>query len=265
MGLGIHRHGDINNTNNVHPSPRSAIYPHLLPNDAPYQVREYNLRSAIFIPEPFKYGQDGKVPVLLVPGTGSFGGEAFEHNFAKLLKASSFGDPVWLNIPGKMCDDAIKNAEYVAYAINYVSIACNRKIAVVAWSQGNLSVQWSLKYWPSTRGQVNNFICLSADFHGTSNAWLVAPAKGVPCTPSVRQQRRRSNFITTLLSNGGDSAYVPTTSIYSITDEVVQPQFGKWASALIHDERGVGVTNCEVQAVACKKPAGLVYTHFTLM
>ncbi|KAE9369697.1 alpha/beta-hydrolase [Stipitochalara longipes BDJ] len=267
MVFGPHGHGhaDINNTKNIHPNPRTTIYPQVLTNDAPYQVREDDLRSAIFIPEGFQRGQDGKVPVLLIPGTGSLGGEAFEHNFAKLLKASNFGDPVWLNIPGKMCDDAVKSAEYVAYAINYVATVCSRKIAVLAWSQGNLSVQWSLKYWPSARGQVNNFICLSTDFRGTSNAWLIAPANGVPCAPSVRQQRRCSNFIASLLSNGGDSAYVPTTSIYSRTDELVQPQFGEWASALMHDERQVGVTNCEVQVVASKKPAGLVYTHFTLL
>jgi len=269
MVFGLHGHGhahlDINSTENINPNPRIAIYPQLLSNDAPYHLNENDLRSAIFIPGAFQHSHDGKVPVLLVPGTGSFGGEAFEHNFAKLLTASDFGDPLWLNIPGKMCDDAVKNAEYVAYAINYVSTTCNRKIAVVAWSQGNLSVQWSLKYWPSTRNSVGNFISLSADFHGTSSAWLMAFTDGVLCAPAVRQQRRNSNFIATLLSNGGDSAHVPTTSIYSRTDEVFQPQFGKWASALMHDARQVGATNCEVQVVACKKPAGLVYTHFTLM
>jgi len=227
---------DINSSKNSHPSPNIAIYPHRSPQDATYELQEDNLRSAIFIPADFKYGQ-GKVPVLLVPGTGSYGGEAFEHNFGKLLKASKFGDPVWLNIPGRMCDESVRNAEHVAYAINYLSIRCNTKIAVVAWSQGNLSVQWSLKYWPSTREQVNNFICLSADFRGTINAWGMAPFPGMPCTPSVWHQTRSSNFITTLMSNGGDSAYVPTTSIYSRTDEVVQPQFGRWASALMNDER----------------------------
>ncbi|KUJ22315.1 alpha/beta-hydrolase [Mollisia scopiformis] len=265
LGLHGHSHVDINSIKNSHPDPTTSIYPQLSPDDAPYQVQEVDMRSAIFIPEEFQYGRDGKVPVILVPGTGSFGGEAFRCNFAKLLKASNFGDPLWLNIPGMMCDDAAKNAEYVAYAINYISTTCSKKVAVIAWSQGNLCVQWSLKYWPSTRGQVSNFICLSADFRGTTNAWLMAPAAGVPCAPAVRQQRRRSKFITTLMSNGGDSAYVPTTSIYSRTDEVVQPQFGKWASALMYDERQVGVTNCEVQVAACKKPAGLYYTHFTLL
>lgn len=68
----------------------------------------------------------GRIPVLLVPGTGSYGGEAFEPNFAKLLTASSFGDPVWLNVPGRMNDISHRNAEYVAYAISYMSTMCAR-------------------------------------------------------------------------------------------------------------------------------------------
>ncbi|PVH82422.1 lipase [Cadophora sp. DSE1049] len=257
MVFGLTQSVDINSYKNVNPTPPNPIYPTLSSLDANYHVSEDVLRSALFIPSTFKHGKDGKVPVLLVPGTGSYGGEAFSHNFAKLLLASSFGDPVWLSVRGRMCDASVSNAEHVAYAINYLSAVCgNKRIAVVAWSQGNLSVQWSLKYFPSTREAVTNFICLSADFRGTVC---------MPCTPSVWHQTRSSNFITTLLSNDGDSAYVPTTSIYSRTDEIVQPQFGKWASALMHDIRGVGVTNCEVQVAAALKPAGTVYTHETLM
>jgi hypothetical protein len=59
---------------------------------------EKSLRSAIFIPADFKFGRDGKTPVTLIPSMGTYSGEAFEHKFAKLLKTSSFGDPVWLNI-----------------------------------------------------------------------------------------------------------------------------------------------------------------------
>ncbi len=146
MVLGIHLNGhlDINCAENINPDPKPPIYPQLAPNDSPYQLNEEALRSAISIPNFFQYGKNGRMPVLLVPGTGTYGGEAFQHNFANLLKNSTFGDPVWLNIPGRMCDDATKNAEYVAYAINYISVMCYRKIAVVGWSQGNLSVQWSL-------------------------------------------------------------------------------------------------------------------------
>jgi len=266
IGAGVRIAVDINSCQNSNPDPEVAIYPTFSARDAPYSIQETSLRSAIFIPATFRYGRDGKTPVILVPGTGSHGGEAYEYNFAKLLKASSFGDPVWLNIPGRMCDQSPKNAEHVAYAINYIATVCNKKVAVIAWSQGNLSTQWSLKYWPSTRDQVSNFICLSADFRGTINAWGMTPFQHTqPGTPAVWHQTRNSNFIATLRSNGGDSAYVPTTSIYSATDEVVQPQHGAAASALMKDERCVGVTNCEVQVAAAMKPAGLAYAHAGIM
>jgi hypothetical protein len=41
-------------------------------------------------------GRDGKTLVILVTGTGTYGGEVFVHDFADLLKPSSFGDPFHL-------------------------------------------------------------------------------------------------------------------------------------------------------------------------
>ncbi|RMZ86909.1 hypothetical protein DV736_g5858, partial [Chaetothyriales sp. CBS 134916] len=254
---------DISSHQNQNPDPDACIYPRLSDQDAPYSIQEALLRSVIFIPADFKFSQDGKTPVILVPGTGSYGGETYAQNYAKLLAASSFGDPVWLNVPGRMCDDTSKNAEYVAYTINYISTRCRKKVAVVGWSQGSLSIQWSLKYWPSTRDQVSNFIALSANFRGTAMARTLVPFKGTqPAAPAIWNQTLDSGFITALRSNGGDSAYVPTTSIYSAFDEVVQPQFGAGASALMKDERNVGVTNCQLLGTpALWKPAGQGYSH----
>jgi hypothetical protein len=133
-------------------------------------------------------------------------------------------------------------------------------VSVIAWSQGNLDTQWALKYWPSTRSKVSDFIAMSADFHGALAADIICPT-GAPCAPSFKQQEYNSNFITALRSNGGDSAYVPTTSVYSATDEVVQPQAGTNASAYILDARHVGVSNTEVQTVCPGQPAGGFVTH----
>jgi hypothetical protein len=123
-----------------------------------------------------------------------------------------------------------------------------------------------LKYWPSTRPQVSNFVGISPDFHGTIEAYLLclgAPELG--CTPAIIQQEYESLFVNTLRLNGGDSAYVPTTSIYSSTDEIVQPQSGTSASGYMNDERGEGVSNTDVQAVCPGQPAGGIVTHEGLL
>lgn len=149
--------------------------------------------------------------------------------------------------------------------MNYISgISANRNVSVISWSQGGLNTQWALKYWPSTRQVASNFIAISPDYKGTVEAFIACP--GFPlnllaCVPSVIQQESKSDFVTTLRSDGGDSAYVPTTTVYSATDEVVEPQSGTIASAFLNDARGVGVTNNQVQ-VSCKgDAAGGVYTH----
>lgn len=159
--------------------------------------------------------------------------------------------------------DAQENAEYVAYAVNYLSsISDNHNVSIVSWSQGGLDVQWALKYWPSIRKHVSNFIPISPDFHGTKIAYTICPKyPRIGCSPSVLQQKYDSLFIKTLRGDGGDSGYVPTTSIYSGFDEVVEPQSGKNASAVLKDIRNVGVGNFELQKVCPNATAGRFYTH----
>lgn len=119
-------------------SPSGTIFPKKASSDAPYSFPELILRGAIHIPSSFTYGQ--KPPIILVPGTGTTGGVAYGGNFRKLFKNVPFADPVWLNIPGFLLNDAQENAEFVAYAINYISgISGNKNVNVMAWSQGNLN------------------------------------------------------------------------------------------------------------------------------
>ncbi|KAJ0296424.1 hypothetical protein COL5a_009028 [Colletotrichum fioriniae] len=253
---------DMNSIKNDNPDSKTKIYPKRSEKDAPYSRSERDLKASIYIPKTFS-ASSNKQPVILVPGTAAMAGTTYRANLGPLLAKSDFADPLWVNIPDASLDDAQENSEYVAYAINYVQDMTGKKPAVVAWSQGNLNVQWALKYWPSTRDSVTDLVSMSPDFHGTKEAFAACktPAAIIGCTPSVYQQMYDSKFVQTLRANGGDSAYVPTTSLFSATDEVVQPQSGPIASAILKDGNGVEVSNIEVQKACPATPAGGEVTH----
>lgn len=261
--------GGINNDNNTNPQPSTTIYPKKLPCDAPYSVSEAELRRQIFIPSTFTYGQ--KPPVILFPGTGGRGGQNFMGNFEVLLANVDYADLVWVNPTSFLLADAQYNSELAAYAINYISaISQNQNVSIIGWSQGNINIQWATKYWPSTRSIVSDHIAVSPDYHGTTQTGLIGAAVngvGVAYSPSVIQQEYDSNYIKTLRSFGGDSAYVPTTNVYSGTfDEIVEPQQGANASAILLDARNVGVTNAQVQLVCgADSPAGFFQTHESML
>jgi hypothetical protein len=80
-----------------------------------------------------------------VPGTGNTGYESFNGNFIPLLTGVAYADPVWLNIPVQLLGDIQVNAEYVAYAINYINGITSKNVSVISWSQGYVSVPRSTR------------------------------------------------------------------------------------------------------------------------
>lgn len=245
--------------------PRIQIHPRKSPLDPAYTIPESQLRGAIHIPSTYTYGL--KLPVILCPGTAVPAGVSYRFNYYKLLARSDFADPVFLNIPGTTVHDIQITAQYYAYAINYISATktngSSGAIAIVAQSQGAVNAQWALKYWRSTNDAVSSFIALSPAFRG-STAFLSLTDKlwRVMGIPALRQQRADSEFISVLRDQGGSSAYVPTTSIYTRDDELVQPQTGPGASGRLSDVRGVGVTNAEIQDYCPKDtPGGKHVSH----
>jgi hypothetical protein len=254
---------ELNSRNNSNPAVKQNIYPHKAAADAPYSVPESTLRAAIHIPDSFSFGRNGNTPVILIPGTAIPAGTTYYYSFSQLANSSAGIDVVWVNMPRASLSDAQVNAEYVAYAINYISaLSAGQSVGVISWSQGGLDTQWALKYWPSTRLVVTDFVAISPDFHGTVEANFLCPAlDDIACTPSIFQQEWTAQFIQVLRGDDGDSAYVPTTTVYSSFDEIVEPQSGSNASAFLRDARGVGVTNAHLQTVCADQPAGGVYTH----
>jgi hypothetical protein len=249
--------------NSNRPVPILKTFYNTIPGNAPFSVPEAQLRAAMYIPPTFTWGQ--KQPILMAPGTGATGSINFQSNMGKLLSQESYADPVYLNIPGELLSDAQVNAEYIAYALQYLYATTNKKPAVVTWSQGSLNAQWAFKYWPSVPKIVTDHVAVSPDYHGTSLAYVLCPGfalgNSVACVPSVVQQDYNSQFVTKLRSNGGDSAYVPTTTVYSLVDEIVEPQDGTAASGFLNDARGKGVSNTFLQGACLGEPAGLLYMH----
>ncbi|KAK7182305.1 hypothetical protein DPSP01_002392 [Paraphaeosphaeria sporulosa] len=256
-----------NSENNVNErEPSKKLYPSAGDNDAPYSIDEETLRAAIYIPDTFTYGE--KPPVILVPGTATKGGLCYEANLAKLLTKEDYADPLWLNIPGWLLESAPWNSEFVAYAINYIADITSQNVSVIALSQGNLDTQWALTYWPSTRNVVSDYIAVSPDYHGSILLDFLCPklTEGiVGCAPAVIQQKYNAKFIEHFRSVGGASAWVPTTTVYTGTDDVVQPQHGTNASALLGDDRDVGVLNVELQLHCPLLSPALVGTHESLL
>ncbi|PYH43424.1 putative lipase [Aspergillus saccharolyticus JOP 1030-1] len=60
---------------------------------------------------------------------------------------------------------------------------------------------------------------------------------------------------------GGDSAFVPTTIVYSSYDQVVQPLNGKQASGILQSSRIADVSNNHLQTLCHDRPGGGFYTQ----
>lgn len=131
-----------NSHDNQNPDPPTPIFPQKGGTDAPYSLDEEMLRKAIFIPSDFNTkDKAGQQPIVLLPGTGNTGFITFQGNYIKLLQADNRFNPVWVNIPGYLLDDAQVNAEYAAYAVNYIGAVTGKKLGVIAWSQGNIDAR----------------------------------------------------------------------------------------------------------------------------
>ncbi|GEM10681.1 lipase B [Rhodotorula toruloides] len=170
--------------------------------------------------------------VLLVHGTGSTGSETWDNGpYIQLLPNAGPGfDVCKITLPGRSLGDVQTTSEYVAFAIqNLAAHSQTGMVGIVSHSQGGLNVQWALDFWPSYRSLVSAFVALAGDFHGTGEgppACLVLDVTTGgcdPCASTVIQQSVGSNFLKALNSRGG-VALVPTTSIYTIFDDVIQPE-----------------------------------------
>ncbi|SCV67057.1 BQ2448_5703 [Microbotryum intermedium] len=169
--------------------------------------------------------------VLLVHGTGSKGSESWASGpYVRVLPMTGKRyKPCYIDLPNRSLGDAQLTAEYVVAAIKFLAPrSSTNKVAIIGHSQGaGLNVPWALHFWPSTQALVSSFIALAGDFHGTAESELLCGAPASFCAASVKQQTKGSRYLAAqnaAMMGSARATLVPTTSIFTRYDDVIQPE-----------------------------------------
>jgi triacylglycerol esterase/lipase EstA (alpha/beta hydrolase family) len=116
--------------------------------------------------------------------------------------------------------DIQASAERVVYAIRTISGRSQRKVQVIGHSEGPLPVRWAIKWWPDIGPLVDDLVSIAGPYHG----WLLTDVFcSGGCVPALWQMRRESKFMAAFNTGEETPGDVSYTSVYSITDELVQP------------------------------------------
>jgi len=186
--------------------------------------------------------------VLLVHGTSVTADENWAWNYVRALPKAGF-DVCTVLLPDRELGDIQITSEYVVYAIRTIAHAVDGKIDVVGLSQGALQPRWAIRWWPDIRNLVDDYVSMAGTNHGA----LFADAACVTsCLPSLWQQVQRSKFLAALNASDETPGNVSYTSVYSLTDEVIQPSEPTAAAAI------TGASNIAVQDVCPGRYVGHV-------
>jgi pimeloyl-ACP methyl ester carboxylesterase len=191
---------------------------------------------------PSNLAAASRAPVLLVPGTGSNPEHNFSWNWEPAL--DKLGIP-WcaVTLPGNALGDIQVSGEYVVNAIRTMYARAGRRISIIGHSQGGMIPRWPLRFWPDTRGMVDDQIGFAPSNHGTTGA---DPLCTFSCAPADWQQRDISEFIKALNSYQETFPGISYTEIYSHFDEIVTPNSDDNGSSSLHGGGGE-ITNVAIQ------------------
>jgi triacylglycerol lipase len=207
--------------------------------------------------------------VVLVHGTSTRGHEQYAWNYELRLAEERLPHCI-VTYPERGFGDMQVSAEYVAVAVHEaVAISPSGRVDLVGHSQGATMPRWTVKYWPSVRSVVDDFVLHAGPNHGTTAAdEPLAPALvGTPLAPlgarpPVLWQFRTDSAFNRYLNHGDETpGEIDYTSIYAHTDELVQPSGTNGpATAALHVDRPEKVVNVNVQDVC----PGRLVEHLSL-
>lgn len=183
----------------------------------PLSVPTDTLAAALSCPRPLAGVQ--RAPVLLIPGTDLQPQPNFDWNYEPALTKA--GVP-WctVTLPRYALSDIQVAAEYVVFALRRMHAQAGRRVSIIGWSQGGMIGRWALKFWPDTRGMLEDLVGLAPSNHGTTGARTICATS---CPPAFWQQRDDARFIAALNDGGETFAGIDYTVAYTHDDEIVQP------------------------------------------
>jgi triacylglycerol lipase len=190
----------------------------------------------------------------LVHGTTSTPEESWSWNLLRSLPAAGW-DVCTVRLPGRSLGDIQVSSEYVVAAVRIIHRRTGRQVSIIGHSQGALEARWAAHWWPDVARLIDDMITLAGPNHGLHNLQGSCIATG--CPPAVHQMREGSMFLTSLNLGAEVPEGVSVTSIYSATDEVVQPATGLTATAALQ-----GASNVMVQSICPTRPVDHVAILF---
>lgn len=202
-----------------------------------------DLEAALDCPDTFDDADHE--PVILVHGTFAEPEENWGWNYAAALPERGY-DVCTVRLPDRSLGDIQLSSEYVVHAVREMASRSGEKVDVLGHSQGGLQPRWAVKWWPDVRAAVDDLVTLASPHHGTIPADL---AWEFGCFDSCMQMSRNSNFVAALNRDDETPGEVSYTSVYSLTDELVQPAAPEATAAL---DGGVNVL---VQELCPGRPA----------
>ena len=186
--------------------------------DPPLSVPERLLADALHCPATFSHR--AHQPVLLVHGTFATPEENWSWNYLNALPAAGY-DVCTVRLPDRATGDIQVASEYVVYAVRHIYDRSGSKVDVLGHSQGGLEPRWAVRWWPSLRTKVDDLVMLGTPNHGTQVADLATSQTGAP--PAAWQMRTTARFIAALNTEDETPGPISYTSIYTLSDELVQP------------------------------------------
>lgn len=205
--------------------------------------------------------------ILLVHGTFTNGAEQYEWTYKPLLQARGY-DVCTITYPDRGFGDMQVSAEYVVHALRVMHAASGRKVAVIGHSQGVSVPRWAIKWWPSAREAVDDFVMEAGPNHGIAGylQGLTRLQAGLGLGAVLRlpevffQFASDSQFMSA--SNAGDETpgSIDYTALYSLNDELVQPARPVPTAAVDFGQNNPHVSNILLQDVC----PGRLVDHVTI-